>query len=741
LLSGLVAIEFHVPAVVLRSKNKGNLFMKKIIQIAWALALMTGLAACNSGSGDTSMRMQDDFDPPPVAAVQAQTFKEHGDTRIDNYYWLKNKEDPKVLAYVEAENSYAKMVMAPTAQLQQTLFTEMKSRYKENDSSVPYFSNGYFYYSRTEAGKQNKIYCRKKGSLDAPEEVILDSNKLANEGGTFELMKFEATPDNRYLIYAYNTTGSFWEYVLRIRDLKTGEDLPETIDKLTNFQVSKDGGTIFYTVPNESQVTNKVFKRKIGGGAAQDALIFEEKDGEFYLALEKSASGDYIFLLSYTWDTSEYQILSADRPDGNFEVFYPRENGVYYGLDHHKEKFLMLWKDGVNPNKKILEAPLQGYSDRSSWKEVVPHNSNVLIENLVVFDKSLVYRIRENGVQQLRIRNIQNGMTRSVALPDAAYELGAGDNQDYNSTKFRYTYTSYIRPGSVYEYDVLTDKSELLRQVEVPGYNPDNYVLKVVTSTASDGVKVPMVLFYKKGLELNGNNPTLLFGYGAYAVNYPIQFSSMRLSLIDRGFIFAHAQVRGGSELGQQWANDGKLLKKKNTFTDFIACAEELIKSGYNSPRRLAINGGSAGGTLIGAVLNMRPDLFQVAVADVPYVDVLNTMMDSSIPLTVSDYPEFGNPAEDKEIYDYMRSYAPYENVGKKAYPHLLVTSGLNDSQVGFYEAAKWVAKLRSMKTDNNLLLLTTNMNAGHGLSTSPEENFKDYAFRYAFILDRLGMK
>lgn len=715
--------------------------MKRILLFAFAAAIAAGISACRTKPDDAQgeTRMQSDYPPPPMAAVKPQTFNEHGYERIDNFYWLKDKTNPEVIAYLNAENAYADTVMAHTKALQETLFAEMKGRIKEDDTSVPYFENGYYYYTRTETGKQYRIHCRKKGSTDAPEEIILDENKEAEGKPAFVMAGYRISPDNNLMGYLSNYTGSYVEFTLRFRDLRTGQDLPDAIENAGGGVWADDNRTVFYTRPNAALRSYRVYKHQLGSKAA-DPLIYEEKDELFSLYMNRSKSGDYIFIASSSFTSSEYRMLPADNPDGAFEVFVPREKDFEYNLEHHKEKFILRVKDAGSKNYKIMEAPLSGYADKKNWKDLIPHDPKVKIEGMEVFEQFLAVEVRSNGLQEIRVKSLKDGKMQSVSFPEPVYTVFSSTNRDYASNKLRYGYMSLNRPNSTYDYDMVSGQSTLLKQQEIPGgFDPDAYEVKRLWATAPDGVKVPMALVHKKGLNLDGNNPALLYSYGSYGSSTDPYFNSNAFSLVDRGFVYAIAQIRGGSEMGEEWYEDGKLMKKKNTFTDFIACAEELVKQKYTSPKRLAINGGSAGGLLMGAVANMRPDLFQAVVAQVPFVDVINTMLDPTLPLTTQEYEQWGNPNE-KEAYDYIRSYSPYDNIEKKAYPNILATGGLNDSQVLFHEPAKWVAKLRTMKTDNNITLLRTNMESGHGGATGRFDRLKEVAFNYAFIMDRLGM-
>jgi len=704
------------------------------------------LPACQSKQDNTEtmaeakIRNQSDFPAPPMAAKKPQTFTEHGYQRVDDYYWLKDKTNEEVLAYLKAENDYADTVMAHTKALQQTLFDEMKARIKEEDTTVPYFDNGYYYYSRTETGKQYRIYCRKKGDLNAPEEIILDENKEAEGKDAFILAGLEVSPDNKVMAYLSNYTGSYADFSLRFRDLATGKDMPDFVESAAGMAWASDNQTVFYVTPNEALRPYRLYKHKMGT-KAKDQLLYEEKDELFSIDVSRTKTGDYIFLSMGSFTSSEYRILPANQPDGAFALFAPREKDVEYYVAHHKQKFFIRVKDASSKNYKVMEAPLDGYNNKKNWKEFIAHDPNVKIEGLDVFAGYLAMEVRSNGLQEIRIKDLATGKMQSVAFPEPVYTVYTSNNADYEATKLRYAYMSLNRPASTYDYDMTTGKSALLKQQEIPsGFNPDDYEVKRLWATSHDGVKVPMAIVYKKGLQLNGDNPTLLYSYGSYGASTDPYFNSRVFSLINRGFVYAIAQIRGGSEMGEIWYEDGKLMKKKNTFLDFIACAEELVKQRYTAPKRLAINGGSAGGLLMGAVANMRPDLFQAVVAEVPFVDVVNTMLDPTLPLTTQEYEQWGNPNE-KEAYDYIMSYSPYDNVAAKNYPNILATGGINDSQVLFHEPTKWVAKLRAMKTDNNITLLRINMESGHGGATGRFDNLWEEAFHYAFIMDRLGVK
>jgi oligopeptidase B len=714
--------------------------MKRGIKFLPAIAIALGLAACNQSTDKTvKITQQSDFPAPPVAAVKPVEFTEFGSKRTDNYFWLKEKTNPEVIDYLKAENAYCDTVMKSTVPLQEKLFAEMKGRIKETDETVPQLSNGYYYYSRTEEGKQYRINCRKKGSVSAPEEVIFDVNRMAEGKQAYIFAGYDISTDNKLVAYASNETGSYADFTLRVRDLETGSDLPFSMDKVQGFAWANDNKTIFYTIGNDALRAYRVY-RHVLGSATPDELVFEEPNEQFIVNVEKSKTDDFIFITSASFTTSEYLFLPAGDPAGKFRVFIPRVKDVEYHVYHHKNKFYIQYKDRENLNSMVYEAPLKGYEDRANWKVLIPHDKNAKIEGLDVFQNYLAMEIRKNGLVEIHVLGFADGKQQTINFPEPVYTAYTSGTPEYTSTLLRYGYTSLNRPTSVYDYDMTSGKSTLLKQQEIPGgFNPDDYTVERVWADAADGVKVPMSVVYKKSLKKDGNSPALLYSYGSYGASSDAYFISSFYSLIDRGYVFAIAQIRGGSDMGEQWYEDGKLLNKKNTFTDFISCAEKLISDKFTNSSKLAIMGGSAGGLLVGAVVNMRPDLFNTVVAQVPFVDVINTMLDSSLPLTTQEYEEWGNPNEE-EFYKYMLSYSPYDNVKAQNYPNMLVTGGLNDSQVGYQEPAKFVAKLRSLKTDNNILLLKTNMESGHGGATGRFDALKETAFEVAFILNRAGI-
>jgi oligopeptidase B len=710
---------------------------KDILLYSLFILLMTN--ACNN-TGSIKTATQADYPPPPVASVLPDTLTDFGNSRIDNYFWMKDRSNPAVMAYLKAENSYCDTVMSHTKGLQQKLFAEMKGRIKEDDQSVPQLDNGYYYYTRTEKDKQYSIHCRKKGDVSAHEAVIFDENKMAEGTGAFLFAGYEISSDSRLAAYSYNTTGSYAEFNLKIRDLDAGTDLPFEVRNVQSFAWANDGKTLFYTISNSALRPYRVY-RHITGSTQADVLIYEENDGAFNVDVSKSRTRDFIYILSASFTSTEYRYLPADKPMAEFKVFMPRKKDVEYYIQHHKSKIFIRYKDLQNRNAKIYEAPLGTFGDFSTWKEVVKHDPAVKIQDFDVFEKFLTLYTRKNGLDGIMVMDLATGAQKSVSFPEPVYVVTPLNTPEYNAVKYRYSYSSMNRPNTVYDYDMVLGTSEKLKEQEIPsGFNADAYAVERIWAPASDSKLIPMAVLYRKSLAKNGKNPTLLTGYGAYGFNTDANFRQTIFSLVDRGFVFAIAQVRGGSEMGEQWYDDGKILNKRNTFTDFIACAEYLIKEKFTAPEKLGIMGGSAGGLLMGAVVDMRPDLFHVVLAQVPFVDVITTMQDKSLPLTTQEYEEWGNPG-DEAVYRYMLTYAPYDNVAPKQYPNILATAGWNDSQVMYHEPAKWVAKLRALKTDNNIILLKTDMKSGHGGATGRFDYLKDIAFEFAFLMDRLGVE
>ncbi|WP_309984273.1 MULTISPECIES: S9 family peptidase [Dyadobacter] len=668
----------------------------------------------------------------------------HGDKRNDEYYWMGDffREGPdsdKVVEYLKAENAYTDTMMAGTAKFQEALFSEMKGRIKEKDESVPVFSNGYWYYTRSEEGEQYFKYCRKKGSLEAAEEILLDVDKMAEGHPYYSAVGFNVSPDNKLLAYGVDTV-SRRQYTLYIKNLETGEHFADKIYPASGgSEWGNDNKTLFYTATNpKTLLSEKIKRHTLGTDSKKDVVVYNEKDKSNYIGVGKTKSDKYIVIASSATMSSEYLILDADKPEGKFEVFQPRMKDVLYDVDHQGDKFLIVTnKDALN--FRLMETPV-GKTGVENWKEVIPNRADVLLEGIDVFKDHLVITERKNGLLQLRIRNINTNKEHYVDFGEPAYTAYAGSNPEYNSSNLRYIYTSLTTPSSVYDYNMETRDKELKKRQEVVGgYNPEEYVTERLYATVRDGVKVPISVVYKKGTPKSAETPLLLYAYGSYGNSMDAAFSSTRLSLLNRGFIYAIAHIRGGQEMGRQWYEDGKMFKKKNTFNDFIDCAEHLIKENYTSKEHLFAEGGSAGGLLMGAISNMRPDLWRGIIADVPFVDVVTTMLDESIPLTTNEFDEWGNP-KNKDAYDYMKSYSPYDNVEKKAYPNMLITTGLHDSQVQYFEPAKWVARLRTHKTDNNVLLLKTNMEAGHGGASGRFDYLKEIALQFAFMFALEGI-
>ncbi|MEO8233210.1 MAG: S9 family peptidase [Ignavibacteriota bacterium] len=716
---------------------KGRSIMKVLNKISFVVFLST-LFFINFFL-NAQIKNQSDFAPPPKANKIPVELTKFGQTRIDNYFWLKDKTNPDVIKYLDEENDYCEKVMDHTKLLQDKLFNEMKSRIKEDDESAPYLDNGYFYYYRTEIGKQYPIYCRKKGSLESEEEVIFDVNKMAENHPVYMFADYEISLDNRLAIYAGNTTGSYAEFTIRVKNLTTGIELPDVIEKISSFTVANDNKTLFYVTIDKALRPYQLYRYVIGSNAKPE-LLYEEKDEMFSLGVSKSKPKDWIFLESGSANTSEYRIINANKPQDKLQVFYPRQHNIEYYVYAHKDKFFILYKDSTCLNKKVFEVAKEKVNDRNNWKEIIPHNPSAKLESLDEFKDYLVVYKRENGLSLIEVYGLKDFKSHSIEFPEPVYSINRGYNPDFNSSKVRYNYSSLNRPTTTYDYDMISGTSTKVKEQIIPsGFNPEDYKVERIWAPAKDGKQVPISIVYKKDLIRNQKNPALIYAYGSYGYTSEAYFNSNIFSLIDRGFIYAIAHIRGGSELGESWFEDGRLLNKINSFTDFIACAEYLVQEKYTSPDYLTIYGGSAGGLLMGAVVNMRPDLFKTVIAAVPFVDVLTTMLDSSLPLTVPEYEQWGNPNEEK-YYQYILSYSPYDNIKHQNYPNIITTAGLNDSQVLYHEPAKWVAKLRDYKTDDNILLFKTNMESGHGGATGRFDRLKEFSFWYAFLLDRLGI-
>ncbi len=662
---------------------------------------------------------------------------QHGDRRVDHYFWLRDRSDPDVIPYLEAENRYTEDAMASTKPLQERLYHEILGRIQETDLSVPVKRDDYFYYTRTEEGKAYSIQCRKRGSLDASEEILLDANALAEGQKYFRLGNFAVSPDHRLLAYSTDLEGDE-SYTIQVKNFATGELLPDRIaNTYYTLEWANDNRTFFYTVLDPAKRPYRAFRHELG--SSQDTLVYEETDGRFTLGLGKTRSRRFLFIELASPLTSELRYLEAAEPQGEFRVLLPRRQGVEYDAAHHGEYFYIRTNDQAK-NFRLMRTEV-AHPSNERWHEIIPARADVTIEGVDSFDDHIAVYERERGLEKICIRDGLGALSHYIDFPEPVYTVGATGNAEYKTNLLRFSYTSLVTPTSVFDYNVRTRERELKKQYEVRGgYDASQYQSERIFAKAPDGVEVPISLVYHKNFERNGASPLLLYGYGSYGHSIDPRFSSDRLSLLDRGFVFAIAHIRGGADMGEEWHDHGKLLEKKNTFSDFIASAEHLIATCYTSSERLAIMGGSAGGLLMGTVLNMRPELFHAAIAKVPFVDTLNTMLDPTLPLTIAEYEEWGNP-EDKQYYDYIRDYSPYDNVSAREYPTMLVTAGLNDPRVPYWEPAKWVAKLRMLKTDSNALLLKTNMGSGHFGPSGRYEGIKETAFDYAFLLQALGIE
>jgi oligopeptidase B len=706
--------------------------MKKLI-LSFVIAMSTSISAQNWPSVK-----------PPIAEKQEFVRVIHGDEVKDPYYWMidyftKGKDSTKVVNYLKDENTYWETMMKDTEPLRNELFQEMKARIKEKDESVPTLKNGYYYYTKTENGKQYYKYCRKKGNLNAPEEILLDVDKMAEGKPYYSATGFSISPDNQKLIFGVDDV-SRRQYHLFLKDLKSGKITDLKIKNTTGSATwANDNKTIFYTSKNEiTLLSEKIMRHILGTDSSKDAVVYDEKDKSNYIGIGKSKNDKFILISSAATTSSEVRYINADKPFDDFKVFQPRMKDVLYEVTPLEDKFLITTnKDALN--FKVMETPLDK-TEVANWKDFIPHRKDVLVEGIDEFKNYLVLSERQNGLSQLVIMDRKTGNKEFLKFDEPDYTVYPSGNPEYNTDNFRFGYTSMITPSTQYEQNLKTGARKILKQQEVlGGYNKNEYTTERVFATAKDGTKIPISIVYKKGIIKNDKNPTLLYAYGSYGNSSDATFSSSRLSLLNRGFVYALTHVRGGQEMGRQWYEDGKMMKKKNTFTDFIDSGEFLVKEGYTSPEHLFAQGGSAGGLLMGAIANMKPELWKGVIAQVPFVDVVNTMLDESIPLTTNEFDEWGNP-KNKDAYFYMKSYSPYENVEKKNYPNLLVTTGLHDSQVQYFEPAKWVAKLRDSKTDNNVILLKTDMNYGHGGASGRFDYLKDVALIYAFMLKLEGI-
>jgi oligopeptidase B len=680
----------------------------------------------------------DDLPAPPVAKKISHVTGIDGHKLVDNYFWLREKSNPEVRAYLEAENAYTDAVMKPTEAFQKKLYDEMLSRVKETDVEVPYREGDFFYYVRFEAGKQYPIRCRKKITPDANEEVLLDVNELA-KGQTFMTVQaFAMSSDGNLLAYSYDNTG-FRQFNLAVKDLRTGQTLSDHAERVGSVVWANDNRTIFYT--QEDAVSKRQYRlyRHVVGSSDPDGVVYEEPDEKFTVHAFKTRSEAYIIMELRSHTTSEARYISAKDPAGDWKIVEPRKHGVEYYVDHNADSFYIRTND-TGRNFRLVTAPVNDPGSKN-WHEVMAQNPAIMIDDLDLFRNFLVLYEREGGLPQIRVVDLRNGHSRRLSFPEPAYAVSPYTNRVYDTTEFRYRYQSPITPESVFSYDMETGASQLLKQKEVPGgYDRGKYEVEQIYTVASDGAKIPVSVVHLKGAKLDGSGPLYLYGYGSYGVSLDMWFNSNIFSLVDRGVVYAVAHIRGGGEMGKAWHDAGKMMNKKNTFTDFIAVAEDLTKRGYGSKDKLVIEGGSAGGLLMGAVLNLRPDLFHAAVVKVPFVDVMNTMLDESLPLTVGEFEEWGNPKE-KAAFDYMVTYSPYDNIEAKAYPNMLVKTSFNDSQVMYWEPAKYVAKMRATRTDHNTLIFKVNLKpAGHGGASGRYDRMHEAAFDYAYILTQVGI-
>ncbi len=672
----------------------------------------------------------------PMAEKKPKTTNVHGNTLVDDYFWLREKTNPQVMEYLRSEDAYAEAAMKPTAALQEKLYKEMLSHIKQTDVNVPYRWGNYFYYSRTEEGKQYPIFCRKKGSLEAKEEIVLDQNELAKGQKFMSIGSFNPSDDGNLLAFSTDNTG-YRQYTLQIKNLVTGDLLPERIERVDNVAWATDNKTIFYVTEDQVTKRSDKFFRHVLGSDKSD-LIYEEKDELFDIGVGRSRDKAVILLPAVSKTSTEIRYLPADNPNGEWKIILPRQPEHEYDVDHRGNLFYIRTNKGAK-NFRVVTAPVSDPSEKN-WTEFIAHRPAVKIEDVSLFADHAVLSEWQNGLQQLEIVDFKTNKRHRIEFPEPVYSAGLGPNREFNTSVLRYNYQSLVTPSSVFDYDMNTRKATLKKQTEVPGgFDRANYKSERAFATASDGTKIPLSIVYREGTKLDGSAPLLLYAYGSYGISISPTFSSNRLSLLDRGVIYAIAHIRGGGELGEDWRQAGRMMNKINTFTDFIASAEFLVKNKYTSSDRIVIQGGSAGGLLMGAVSNMRPDLFKAVIAQVPFVDVINTMLDATLPLTTSEYIEWGNPNE-KAAFDYMIKYSPYDNIAAKNYPAMLVKVSVNDSQVPYWEGTKFVAKLRAMKTDNNPLLLKVNFGAGHGGSSGRYDALKEIAFDYSFMLWQMGI-
>ena len=698
-----------------------------LLSVSCVLSISSGAVAQNGGAGAPK---------PPMAEKKTKTTNIHGETLVDDFFWLREKTNPEVISHLQAEDAYAQAAMKHTVALQEKLYNEMLSHIKQTDTQVPYRAGDYFYYTRTEEGKQYAIFCRKKGSVDAKEEIVLDQNELAKGQKFMSLGLFLPSDDGNLLAYSTDNTG-YRQFMLHIKDLRTGQLFPERVERVTSFVWAPDNKTFFYVTEDPvTKRSDKFFRHVLGSDKYE--LVYDEKDELFDIATDRSRDKQVVFLESFSKTSTEVRYLPASEPNSSLKVVLPRMPEHEYDVNHRDGLFYIRTNKGAK-NFRIVTAPVSDPSEKN-WKEFVAHRPAVKVEGISLYKDHAVLPAWEGGLQQLEVIDFKTDKRHRIKFPEPVYSAGLSNNREFNTNVVRFYYNSMVTPFSTFDYNMDTGKETLLKQTEVPGgFDRTNYKSERVVATAPDGTKIPMSMVYRKGVKMDGSAPLLLYGYGSYGASMPPTFSSTRLSLLDRGVIFVISHIRGGGELGEEWRDAGRMMNKMNTFTDFIASAEALIEKKYTSKDRLVIQGGSAGGLLVGAVSNMRPDLFKAVVSQVPFVDVLNTMLDASLPLTTSEYIEWGNP-NDKPAYEYMKKYSPYDNVAKKNYPAMLVKVSVNDSQVPYWEGAKLVAKLRAMKTDNNPLLLKVNFGAGHGGASGRYDALRETAFDYAFMLWQMGV-
>lgn len=687
---------------------------------------------------------EDQFPAPPVAKRVPKPLSAHLRERVDDYFWLRDRDDPDTMAYLKAENEYFKTVMSPRKPLENTLYKEMLARIQETDLSVPTRKDEYYYYARTEEGRQYSIYCRKRGSLEAAEQLILDGNKTAEGQKYFRLGNFAASPDHRLLAYSVDNSGDE-EYEIRVRDMETGEDLADVIPgTYYGLEWAADSQSFFYITQDEAKRPYRVHHHTVGHGVDMDRLVFEESDERFYVHLDKTSDDRYIVIRNDSFVTSENLVIRADMPAMAPLILLPRRDQIEYSvdhhsIDHHEGQFYIRIND-KGQEFRLVRTPETALGE-SNWVEILPNRPGIPLESAGLFRDYLVVTERHVGLERLRIQHLESGDWHEIDMPEPAYSVGLTGNAEFHTHLLRFQYTSMITPPSVYDFDMRTHERTLLKQTPVlGGYDPSQYVSERLFAASPDGTRIPISLVYRKDLVRDGSAPCYLYGYGSYGISIDADFSSDTLTLLDRGFVYAIAHIRGGGELGKPWHDAGKLLVKKNTFDDFIASAEHLIAEGYTAAGKVVAVGGSAGGMLVGTVMNMRPELFGVIVAHVPFVDVLNTAQDPTLPLTIGEYEEWGNSTENRDVFDYIASYSPYDNVEAKAFPHLFITAGLNDPRVSYWEPAKWVAKLRRLKSDQHVIAMKVNMGAGHSGASGRYESLRETAEEFAFLLSAFGI-